>query len=300
VACGGDRFTVELAEVTDRVWKRPGAFTIARCAACGLRQTRPIPGDLSVYYADTYDNRHMRAYDTGAGLGRWLHTYRLNLIRKVYHPGPADRFLDVGCSYGGFLAHVRQSAGASGVGVDVDAGVLGAPAVDGVELRRGTVDDIDGTFTVVTFYECLEHLPDPAGALRVARERLAGGGLLVVEVPHWDSLWRRVFGRAWLPLLVPQHLVHFDMPGLRAMVEGAGFVVLYHKTMFVPTELLMSLWVATGANAVPEHPTPLERVKAAAWLVAGVLVWTLAEFPTQLLLRIVDRSGTQVIIARKP
>src|SRR5207248_4268984 len=87
-----------------------------------------------------------------------------------------------------------------------------------------------------------EHHADPVRALRAASELLKPGGVCLVEVPHFDSPWRRVFGSWWLPLLVPQHLFHFTPATLRQCMRCAGLeVTSSHRSMVYPAESTGSL-----------------------------------------------------------
>ena len=38
-----------------------------------------------------------------------------------------------------------------------------------------------------------------------------------------NAFGRRVFGARWFPLLIPQHLVHFELPVLREALRRAGW-----------------------------------------------------------------------------
>jgi SAM-dependent methyltransferase len=81
------------------------------------------------------------------------------------------------------------------------------------------------SFDVITMWHALEHVPDPAGVLRAARQLLTADGQLLVAVPNIDSLAFRVFGQAWFGLDLPRHLTHFSPWTLHLMLERAGFRV---------------------------------------------------------------------------
>jgi SAM-dependent methyltransferase len=312
--CGGTDFTPVLTGVEDRVWHKPGRFTIARCAGCAFVMTRPrpTPEGLGFYYAEAYSGGagaiDMRAFYT-SWVGRLVNRYRLVTIEKVRKPSADDHILDVGCSQGFFLQAAREAVGCRTSGIDLDAGSI-ALAVDPAACAYHTGRLVDctlpeGAFTVVTFFECLEHETDPVGALRAARRVLAPGGLCVVEVPNFGSPWRRVFGRSWMPLLIPQHLSHFTQPTLRAALERAGFEVVHQQTMLFPIEMTAStgIWLGRllGLRPVPAADRGAGRklLDAAIGLLLTVLFWTV-EVPTQFWLRVFGLAGHQTIIGRRP
>jgi SAM-dependent methyltransferase len=314
--CGGADFAVELEGVRDLVWRKPGAFQLARCRACGLVMTRPRPTaeGLNFYYAGAYsaggegtDAVDMAGFYTGF-FGRLLNRYRLVTIEKVQKLGAGDHLLDVGCSQGFFLDTAHAAAGCAVSGIDLDAGSIrlaeargGAPA--GYTVGRLVDDPLAAqSVSVVTFFECLEHDPDPVRTLTAARRVLRPGGLVVVEVPNWRSLWRITLGRWWMPLLCPQHLVHFTPDTLRATLRAAGFETVHHQTMLFPIELVTSvaLWLGTLIGPKARDPGPGRRlVEAIVGLHLHLLFWTV-EVPVAFWSRVFGVAGHQTIIGRAP
>jgi methionine biosynthesis protein MetW len=148
-----------------------------------------------------------------------------------------SRCLDLGCGDGRTAGDYLAERSASYIGVDVSSAAVGDAQARGLDAR--TVDDPtqlpfpDGSFDLVTCLEVLEHLAEPAGAVREARRVLAPRGRLVVTVPN-TVYWRRrldfaLIGR-WNPmgdrLSVQQpwrdpHLRFFTLRTLKRMLEEA-------------------------------------------------------------------------------
>src|SRR5439155_3001922 len=112
-------------------------------------------------------------------------------LAQVTARAATGRLLDVGCGDGLFLA-IAGRAGWSVEGIEFSpegarraTHRLGRPIAVG-DLARDTA--LAGPFDVITLWHVLEHLPDPATALRAARARLRPGGLLVAAVPNLDNL----------------------------------------------------------------------------------------------------------------
>lgn len=311
--CAGTAYTVVLRGARDAIWRKPGTFDLARCDGCGLVATRPrpTPEALGFYYEDTYSGEAedgMRRFQTESGLGKLINRYRLAILRKVSKLGAEDHLLDVGCSYGGFLRVARDATGCRTSGLDADEGSI-AKAVDqaATDYRVGHLVDADfaaGSFTCVTFFESLEHHPEPVAALKKAFELLQPGGVCVVEVPNFGGFWRRVFRTAWLPLLIPQHLFHFSPRTLRKAMEAAGFtMVLRQQTLFYPLEGVASLgiWLGRILRSPPFGSKPTWRTPFDV-LVGLVLLalFPVFELPSQLVLRLAGASGHQIIVMRRP
>jgi hypothetical protein len=74
-------------------------------------------------------------------------------------------------------------------------------------------------------FHVLEHVPDPRCHLRTAQRLLNPNGRLVIAVPNFDSLQRRIFGARWNGLDIPRHLYHFRERDLCALLQQTGFQV---------------------------------------------------------------------------
>ena len=294
------------------MWRKPGTFEVHVCDACGLAATRPRPtaDGLGFYYEGTYSGEGeegMRRFQTESALGRLIARYRLAVMRKARRLGAADHLLDVGCSYGGFLRVARKDTGCRTSGIDLDAGSI-EKAVDRdvTDYHVGLLTGVelgDRRFSVITFFESLEHHTDPVAALRRAHDLLLPGGLCVVEVPNFGGLWRRVFRTYWLPLLIPQHLYHFTPTTLRRALEAAGFQrVVHQQTMFLPLEGIASLgiWLARVLRSPPPGSKPSWRTPIDVTLaLALVALYFVFEIPSQAVLRVLGLAGHQTALAIK-
>lgn len=312
VLCGGESFRTVLRGVRDRIWFKPGRYQVQICEDCRLVQTRPrpIPGEaLGFYYKDTYsqDGSNIKEmYDQP--FGHLLNIYRIACIEKVRKIVPEDHILDVGCSFGSFLAKVHDERGCAVAGVDMDVGSIEQSVLTDrkipCSLHIGTAAELaeqpeqHGQYSIVTYLECLEHDPDPVATLKATRQLLKPGGLVLIEVPNWRSFWRWFWGRWWMPLFVPQHTVHFAPATLKATAEKAGLEVLHHQTMLMPVEWSLSLRGLVHDLVSPDSKPPpwVDKVLGPVIFVT----WFLIEFPVQFWLRAFGFAGHQALVARRP
>lgn len=144
---------------------------------------------------------------------------------------PPARILDVGCGNGEFLAIARE-AGYVVDGIDVAAPSQELCRRRGISVRVGDLRTsevfADGArFDLITFWDVLEHLVDPASFLTRAHELLVAGGYLLIKTPRTSPTSVRLvaavprLGRSLLQ--APSHLQYFQQAGLARLLHDAGF-----------------------------------------------------------------------------
>jgi SAM-dependent methyltransferase len=89
-----------------------------------------------------------------------------------------------------------------------------------------TIRRADLRFDVVTMWDVIEHLDDPAGELDTAFNLLKPGGYLAVHTMDIDSLAARLLGERW-PWLMDMHIHYFSQDTLAQMLRAAGFEVVW-------------------------------------------------------------------------
>jgi SAM-dependent methyltransferase len=151
-------------------------------------------------------------------IGRFLDLRRAVVSRAIADAGfvTGARVLDVGGGRGEVTRHLLD-IGHSVVLADAtvrepcDARIAKVSKFDDASLRGGTFD-------VVIMNHILEHTFSPSNLLRYGYEKLAPGGLLVVEVPF--EMFTPVVARKlgdW------RHVSYFTRATLRMFVAKAGF-----------------------------------------------------------------------------
>jgi 2-polyprenyl-3-methyl-5-hydroxy-6-metoxy-1,4-benzoquinol methylase len=242
-----------------------GEPSVVRCSSCGLVSLGEFPSkaEQQARYQESY-------YDPEKGerfLGlfeRALRLFKKLRVRAILRrmPGPGS-LLDVGCGRGDLL-ELFQERGWRAVGTQVSqTAAKAARALRGVEVIVGELPQLslpEKSFHAVTFFHVLEHLDKPSDYLRKAHELLAPGGLLVVEVPNWESPGFRLLGRRGFCFDHPNHLVFFTPASLRRLLAECGFEVEAESQFsleYSPYTTLQNL-----LNALPGEPNRLYRALA--------------------------------------
>lgn len=300
--CGAD--DAELLLSSGAQMHRDGErFTFVRCRRCGLVYLSPrVRQDgLLRYYDESYlPHRGASAW------GRWARfaaegqrrtdAARVRRARRATALGPAAAVLDVGCGRPTFLEALARATGTRGTGIDLsDAGWATEPARwagAGLELRQGTVADglPDGPFDLVTMWHALEHDYAPLDTLRRLREVARPGGSILIEVPNFDSLTRRLHGEQWAGLHTPRHTALYTAATLGAMLECAGWRVA-RQDQWGTLDPYVLYWLGRQERAGRRLDGSLERAFPAFMLGKALTL------PVALLQRWIS-LGVQVALAR--
>lgn len=184
----------------------------------------------------------------------------LREIRRWHAPQAGDAVLDIGC--GDALLFPQLTQFGTPYGVEPDGRTLSEELARDPRIAAQPFDDCYQPrmrFGLILALDVLEHLDDPAAALRHARSLLRDGGTLVVTVPAFCGLWTRHDD-------LNQHRTRYTVGTLQPLVEEAGFRV-YHRRYLFQWVALAKLGVRAkeallGAdNRIPNVPwPPLNRV----------------------------------------
>ena len=199
--------------------------TIVECKRCGLVYASPrFDGhDIVDTYEAVEDTLYLEERE-----GRVLtFEHHLKPLEKLTGPPDGRPLLDVGCYIGVFVELAAQH-GWEAWGVDPSRWAVDRAQERGLQVVQGTLATAslpEAGFDVVTMWDTIEHLPDPAATLERAHRLLKPGGLLVVHTIDIDSLFARLMGSHW-PWLMEMHLFYFSRRTLGDLLAKRGFEVL--------------------------------------------------------------------------
>ena len=204
---------------------------IERCRNCQLVNTEAVsPDELArAYSVDYYGSPEQKFNPILEKIIGWLHRRQANKLLGIWSRGgtsvAAPRVMDIGCGRG-LLLSAFQKMGAEVHGLERLEFEI-APAMRNI-VKTGAITDakyINQHFDVVVLWHVLEHLHTTLEHIQQLGEHLREGGVLVLSVPNFDSLQRRLFGRAWFHLDVPRHLLHIESSWLLSTLEQQGYKI---------------------------------------------------------------------------
>ena len=166
-----------------------------------------------------------------------------DLLRWFSRFGIGREVLDVGCGLGQFV-EVANRSGWIAEGLELSREAVNFARRQGLAVQE--LDFLSGTiqpnsYDLVTLFEVIEHVPNPAEVLYRAGEVVRSGGLVYLTTPNFASIDRCLLGKKW-KVIVPAHLTYFTPRTLRALVKKAGcFEILHFETRNLSMAALQAL-----------------------------------------------------------
>ena len=229
---------------------------LVQCQNCGLVYVSPRPDSNELYalYGETYfkndDDGTVGYHDYIADERNIRKSFnrRLDLLHRFIQPKTGNNnLLDVGCAVGFFIDEASKR-GWQVAGVDVSGF-----AIDYIKQRFGhaaynlsILDEAtpfqDNSYTLITLWDVIEHVPDPKGHIERIAQLLEQGGIVALMTPDVQSLPARLTGKRWIGYkLSDEHVYYFDVKTLTRMLNEAGLDVIdvRHEGKFVTMRLFL-------------------------------------------------------------
>lgn len=173
------------------------------------------------------------------------------------------RLVDIGCAQGTLAVRVADrlprdvAARLEPIGIEISTHLAtlaeevlrgrGGRCIHGTGLDGLT--EVEHASADVVILSCiLEHEIAPLPLLRRCRERLAGGGRILVKVPNYACVGRSLRGPRWCGYRWPDHVNYFTPATLATMARAAGLKVV-RMNAFDRWPLSDSLYAILGRDA---------------------------------------------------
>jgi SAM-dependent methyltransferase len=245
-----------LGVIADFIGEKNG-FRIYRCSACRTLFTSYLPADG---HEEDYD-----AYYTPSNLT--VPPFILTRIREIFggfdRYRKLDRILDIGFGAGTML-EIGRELGWEAFGIEVSRPAVEQARKEGFTVFHGDLLNAgygNDFFDVVTASEIIEHLPDPAEALREISRILRPGGLFWATSPSSRSLSYRTMGTNWTVISPPEHLQLYSAKAVKNLLLKSGFSkVSVHTSGLNPAEIVQHFRSGSKAETTSQ---PFDRVSSA-------------------------------------
>lgn len=209
-------------------------FTLYRCKECFCVFQHPVPEDADLFYdRDYYVGSADFSYHDERKSEKFKNYVWQARLKTIKDHKPAGRFLDVGCSFGGFVRAASEYYESYGMDVSEYAVTEGnkfglKQNYKGQQLFHGSLLNLPDhpvfkrKFDIITLIEVWEHLIDPQRQAQAAFNLLNPGGLLVIQTANLEG-WQAVNAGKGYHYFLPGHLVCYTATGLKYLLQEAGF-----------------------------------------------------------------------------
>jgi SAM-dependent methyltransferase len=211
---------------------------VVRCKSCGFLFSGRVmsTSGMNQYYRSNFDSeRHRQGQYINARINAWA--IQILLPIKSW-----KSLLDVGTGYGYLLHQMAALEGVSAIGVELSEkeASYGINHL-GVDIRNTALSSaglIKGSFDLVSCFEVVEHIQDPASFLEELLAYVRPGGFLLVMTDNFESKVARELGPSF-PKWIPHcHISHFGPITLEALFSSLKGIEVTGRLSYTPWELL--------------------------------------------------------------
>ncbi len=234
--CGSENLNSFISTYA-QMHERDEMFNFDQCGNCSLVFLNPR---VDLDKIETYYTQNYLPYRGSSAWGKYqvmvdnsqqkLDKKRVDLISKYITLNQKTTILDIGCGKPTFLSKLSSMYSSNCIGIDFsDKGWRDEKSqfdrlkLEVTELEKfKTVKSPD----VITMWHYLEHDYAPKATLKKIKSILAPKGLVVIEVPNFESEGRKKFGANWAGYHTPRHTFLFSPSTIKKLLQDEGFSIV--------------------------------------------------------------------------
>ena len=234
--CGSENLN-SLISTHAQMHKRGEVFNFDQCESCSLVLLNPR---VDIDKIDAYYTQDYLPYRGSSAWGKYkmmveksqqkLDKARVDLISNTISINQKTTILDIGCGKPTFLAKFLSIHSSNCVGIDFsDKGWRDEKSQ--FEKLKLEVSDLakfipEKSPDVITMWHYLEHDYSPIETLKKIKSILAPKGIVVIEVPNYESEGRKKFGANWAGFHTPRHTFLFSPLTIKKLLNDTGFSIV--------------------------------------------------------------------------
>lgn len=236
---------------------RISAWDIEECSVCGFAGINPPPakeGRAQCYSEEKVIERNIKRKNFFQKLSRFLKRVFKKIAKRDksaifyndmrrYLPR-SSKILDIGCGDGSFISRAKEYFICTGIEISEYLASL-ARRRPGIKVITGDFLDVNFAnerYDGITLISILEHLEDPARAIKKCFDLLGDSGVLLLKTVNYGCVNRRIKKGAWTGFRPPDHAVYFNPHNLRLLLKKAGFGKIYITAMPFNDNMYCQAW----------------------------------------------------------
>jgi SAM-dependent methyltransferase len=197
------------------------------CRHCGLMQSNPRMTEESFrefYTSDIYrkcyeSENYIQLYkETKYSQQTGLHIY--NEITKVVKDISICSVMEFGAG-GGWNLLPFIKAGANVLGIEYSTSLVNLGRNFGINMKQGSIDEIEGMFDIIIINHVLEHFSNPVESLKKILTHLKKDGIIYIAVPNNRNFWLGDLQNAHTYYFSPKTFIYYCfMADLKVLASG--------------------------------------------------------------------------------
>ena len=199
-------------------------FQIIKCISCGTVTTNVSNNKIDSF--DLYESEYYKEGLISKAIS--FLTSVFILIRIFLYKNGSKKILDFGSGRGSFLNFLNRYSNFDTYGLEVSKKPYlklkkkYGNKVSNADIKSETFFE-NKTFDIIFMFHVLEHLDDPKIYLKKLRNKLSSDGLMIIEVPDFNSIESKIFRKYFFHLDLPRHLYHFNKNSLEYLLKEINF-----------------------------------------------------------------------------
>jgi len=211
---------------------KKNSYNFYKCSNCGLIFIFPLPENHLKVYSQDYFSGAKKGFGyvdyeiDKKAMSSTLNSY-LDKIEKFTQN--KDKLLDVGTATGFFMELAKKRSWKV-QGIEFSEYAAKKAREKGLNVKTGTLEKADfddNSFSLITFWDVVEHLSNPKLTLSSAYRILKKDGVIAINTPDAGSFIAKLLNRGWYSMVPPEHLFLFNQKNLSRLLKEIGFEILF-------------------------------------------------------------------------
>ena len=198
---------------------------LVKCKSCNFVFSSKIPSEEEII-------KHYEGYGRDDFLSPVTVKRYNELLDVLERYRKTNKIFDVGCGIGYFLEEAKKR-GWEVYGNEITDKAIEICQQKGIKMYKGKLPDInleENSFDVITSFEVIEHINNPAEEVGTIYRLLRKGGVFYFTTPNFNAVERYLLKEKYNIIYYPEHLSYYTPKTINFLMSKFSFKRLFLKT----------------------------------------------------------------------